>query len=385
VLGVDTMQPPRFRVEHPLQELQMPQPSEPTRLRLWEKYMPAATRGENADLASIARGFIISPGEIRDSAEECMAIAYAEKGRKVRHEDLRASVDRRLRNDLGDMAKRLNIVARWEDLVLDVEDMARVQEFISRKLFAHKVYAEWGYGDRIGYGKGMIALFSGPPGTGKTMMAGLIAKSLDLDIYQVDLAQVVSKWVGETEKQLAKVFDAAERAHAVLLFDEADSLFAKRTEVKSSNDRYGNLAVNYLLQRLEQYTGVAILTTNKDAALDEALQRRLSLHLHMDIPEADERERLWISFMPKKAPVVDGIDIRALAEEFELSGGYIKNAAVRAAFLAANAGTSITMPVLRRAAALELEDMGRVVMNMTGGEEKGTRQSKYNKTTLFTS
>src|SRR5215470_17025050 len=365
VLGVDTMQPPRFRVDHPLQELQMPQPSEPTRLRLWEKYLPASQRGENADLASIARGFIISPGEIRDSAEECMAIAYAERGRKVRHEDLRASVDRRLRNDLGDMAKRLNIVARWEDLVLDAEEMARVQEFISRKLFAHKVYAEWGYGDRIGYGKGMIALFSGPPGTGKTMMAGLIAKSLDLDIYQVDLAQVVSKWVGETEKQLAKVFDAAERAHAVLLFDEADSLFAKRTEVKSSNDRYGNLAVNYLLQRLEQYTGVAILTTNKDASLDEALQRRLSLHLHMDIPEADERERLWVSFMPAKAPVTE-INFRELAEEFELSGGYIKNAAVRAAFLAASSNGKIDMTILRRAAALELEDMGRVVMNLHG-------------------
>jgi SpoVK/Ycf46/Vps4 family AAA+-type ATPase len=122
----------------------------------------------------------------------------------------------------------------------------------------------------------MIALFSGPPGTGKTMLAGIIAKELDLDVYQVDLAQVVSKWVGETEKQLGRVFDQAERAHAVLLFDEADSLFAKRTEVKSSNDRYGNLAVNYLLQRLEAYSGVVVMTTNKEASLDEALQRRLT-------------------------------------------------------------------------------------------------------------
>ena len=387
VLGIDTMSPPRFRLDHPLQEIQLTQPSEPARLRLWEKLMPVAARAENVDLTSIARGFILSPGEIKDAAEECLAIAHSEKGRTVRHEDVRASVDRRLRNDLGDMAKRLSIVAKWEDLVLDTEEMSRVQEFMSRKLFAQKVYGDWGYGDRIGYGKGMIALFSGPPGTGKTMMAGLIAKSLDLDIYQVDLAQVVSKWVGETEKQLAKVFDAAERAHAVLLFDEADSLFAKRTEVKSSNDRYGNLAVNYLLQRLEQYTGVAILTTNKDAALDEALQRRLSLHLHMDIPEAGERERLWVTFMPKKAPVVD-IDFRALAEEFELSGGYIKNAAVRAAFLAAHTGGSITMPVLRRAASLELEDMGRVVRNLQGGgaeSDKQTRASKFNKGVLFSS
>ena len=261
----------------------------------------------------------------------------------------------------GDMAKRLNIVAKWEDLVLSADDLARVHEFISRKLFATKVYSDWGYGDRVGYGKGMIALFSGPPGTGKTMLAGLIAKELDLDIYQVDLATIVSKWVGETEKQLAKVFDQAERAHAVLLFDEADSLFAKRTEVKSSNDRYGNLAVNYLLQRLEQYTGVAILTTNKDAALDEALQRRLSLHLHLQIPEVEERILLWQSFMPKKAPIEEGLDFQLLAEDFELSGGYIKNAALRAAFLAAAEGSKINMAMLQRAASLELEDMGRVV------------------------
>ena len=163
------------------------------------------------------------------------------------------------------------------------------------------------------------------------------------------------------------MFDAAERAHAVLLFDEADSLFAKRTEVKSSNDRYGNLAVNYLLQRLEQYTGVAILTTNKEAALDEALQRRLSLHLHLQLPKPDERERLWKSFFPAKVPLGE-VDFRALAEEFELSGGYIKNAAVRAAFLAAHDKSSINMSLLRRAASLELEDMGRVVMNLAGGD-----------------
>ncbi|MCB1882282.1 MAG: ATP-binding protein, partial [Gammaproteobacteria bacterium] len=214
--------------------------------------------------------------------------------------------------------------------VLPREDMERIHEFISRKKYFDTVYNEWGFAARIGYGKGLIALFSGPPGTGKTMLAGLIGQALDLDLYQVDLAQVVSKWVGETEKQLGKVFDQAERAHAVLLFDEADSLFSKRTEVKTSNDRYANMAVNYLLQRLEQYTGVAVLTTNKDAALDEALQRRLTLHLHLEIPEVPERERLWKSFLPERAPIEADIDYSVLAKEFELSGGYIKNAAVRA-------------------------------------------------------
>jgi SpoVK/Ycf46/Vps4 family AAA+-type ATPase len=367
VLGIEGLQPPRVRIERPLVEVQFPMPGEATRMKLWERLLPVESRGDEVDLGSIARGFIMAPGEILATADEAKSIASSEKSRKVSHVDLRAGVERRLRNELGEMAKRLNIVAKWDDLVLAPDDLARVHEFIGRKLYANTVFIDWGYGDRIGYGKGMIALFSGPPGTGKTMMAGLIAKSLDLDIYQVDLAQIVSKWVGETEKQLAKVFDAAERAHAVLLFDEADSLFAKRTEVKSSNDRYGNLAVNYLLQRLEQYTGVAILTTNKEAALDEALQRRLSLHLHLQLPKPDERERLWKSFFPAKAPLGE-VDFRALAEEFELSGGYIKNAAVRAAFLAAVDKSKINMGLLRRAAALELEDMGRVVMNMKEGE-----------------
>jgi hypothetical protein len=361
-LGVEGSQPPRLKLDHSAQEIQVTLPSEPMRVHLWEKAVPAELRDERVNLAAMSRAFILAPGEIVDTSAEARAIAQAEGSRKIRQDDLRNGVDRRLRNELGDMARRLNIAAKWEDLVLPDEDMQRIQEFISRKLFAFKVFEDWGFGERVGYGKGMIALFSGPPGTGKTMLAGLIAKVLDLDIYQVDLATVVSKWVGETEKQLAKVFDQAERAHAVLLFDEADSLFAKRTEVKSSNDRYGNLAVNYLLQRLESYTGVAILTTNKEASLDEALARRLSLHLHFEIPEPEERQRLWLSFLPKKAPV-DQIDFRALAEEFELSGGYIKNAALRAAFLAASEEEGkIHMGLLRRAAALELEDMGRVVM-----------------------
>ena len=154
----------------------------------------------------------------------------------------------------------------------------------------------------------------------------------------------------------------------MLLFDEADSLFAKRTEVKTSNDRYGNLAVNYLLQRLEQYSGVAVLTTNKEAALDEALQRRLTLHLHLEIPEPPEREKLWRSFMPSKMRRSKNIDFRALAEEYEMSGGYIKNVALRAAFLAAAENSPVDMTVIRRAAALELEDQGKLVTNSLWGD-----------------
>ena len=361
LIGVEASSPPKLRLDHAVWEIGVRLPSEPTRVRLWEDALPPDCRDPDLQIDTIARAFNLTPGEVDRSAAEARIIAERDGGRKVRHQDVRGGVERRLRNDLGELARRITPTGSWDDLVLPQQDMDRVEEFISRKKYFHQVYGTWGFGERIGYGKGLIALFSGPPGTGKTMLAALIAQALDLDLYQVDLAQVVSKWVGETEKQLGKVFDQAERAHAVLLFDEADSLFAKRTEVKGANDRYGNMAVNYLLQRLEQYTGVAVLTTNKDTALDEALQRRLTLHLHLDIPDIPERERLWKTFLPPRVPVEPDIDLHVLATEFELSGGYIKNAAVRAAFLAASAGAPVGMEILRLASALELEDMGRVV------------------------
>ncbi|HNN95640.1 MAG TPA: AAA family ATPase [Pseudomonadota bacterium] len=361
ILGVESSTPPRLKLERSLQEVELSLPSEPTRRKIWEIALPAARRGSDLAIDSLARAFHLTAGEIHETGREAVELAELNQTGVISHDEVRRGIDRRLRNELGDMARRIQVVAKWEDLVLPAEDTDRIREFIGRSKHATRVYADWGFGQRLGYGKGMIALFSGPPGTGKTMLAGIIAQELDLDIYQVDLAQVVSKWVGETEKQLSRVFDQAERAHAVLLFDEADSLFAKRTEVKTSNDRYGNLAVNYLLQRLEHYSGVVVMTTNKEASLDEALQRRLTLHLHLQIPEPPERERLWRSMLPTKAPSARNINFRALANDYEISGGYIKNVALRAAFLAAQEGISIHMGLLRRAAALELEDMGRLV------------------------
>ena len=367
ILGVPEATPPRIAGERPLWELQVRIPLEPTRLQIWNDCLPEPLRGPDLQLPILARAFNLTPGEIIRSCSEVRTLIKREGDRKATHQDVRNGIERRLRSDLGDLARRVEVTVKWEDLVLSQQDLDRVREFISRKKYFHRVYNDWGYGRRLGYGRGVIGLVSGPPGTGKTMLAGLIAKALDLDLYQVDLAQVVWKWVGETEKQLGKVFDQAERAHAVLMFDEADSLFSKRTEVKSSNDRYANLAVNYLLQRLEQYTGVAILTTNRPASLDEALQRRLTLHLHLEIPEAPERERLWRSFIPTEAPMGAEIDFFQLAKHFELSGGYIKNAAVRAAFMAAANESSIGMELLQLASSLELEDMGRVIRR--GNEE----------------
>jgi len=193
------------------------------------------------------------------------------------------------------------------------------------------------------------------------MVAGLIASELGLDLYQVDLSKIVSKWIGETEKNLSELFDAAEAGHVVLLFDEADSLFAKRTEVKTSSDRNANLEVNYLLQRMESFAGIVILTTNLDAAIDDAFRRRLSLRVEFPVPDPDERARLWRALLPAIAQVADDLDFDALGARFEMTGGYIRNAALRAAFLAADEGTAIAMRHLVRAARAEYQAMGKVM------------------------
>jgi SpoVK/Ycf46/Vps4 family AAA+-type ATPase len=218
-------------------------------------------------------------------------------------------------------------------------------------------------------------LLSGPPGTGKTMVAGLLAWELGLDLYRVDLSKVVSKYIGETDKQLAMLFDMAETGHVMILFDEADSLFGKRTTVKSSNDRYANQETNYLLQRLEAFTGVCVLTTNHESAIDDAFRRRLAMQIRFTMPGVSERRALWRSMLPPTAPQEQDIDFETLAHEFELGGGHIKNAALRAAFRCAESGrpiarawsweSSATLD-LRRAATLEYESLGRVTLRRHG-------------------
>jgi SpoVK/Ycf46/Vps4 family AAA+-type ATPase len=244
--------------------------------------------------------------------------------------------------------------------VLPDDITATLHELIARVQLRSLVLDGWGLERVATTGRGVTALLQGGPGTGKTMVAGVIAKALGFDLYRVDLSQIASKWLGETEKNLAAVFDAAEEGECVLLFDEADSLFGKRTEVKSSNDRYANLEVNYLLQRLDSFSGIAILTTNFGASIDPAFRRRLSLHLQFPLPDEDLRERLWRVHLPSTAPVAGDLGLAALAAEFQLSGGNIRNAAVRAAYLAAASGTPITAAHLRRAVDLEYRDRGKL-------------------------
>ncbi len=229
-----------------------------------------------------------------------------------------------------------------------------------------KVYEEWGFGKKLSKGKGINALFSGPSGTGKTMAAEVLANHLKLDLYRVDLAGVVSKYIGETEKNLRKVFDAAEESGAILFFDEADALFGKRSEVKDSHDRYANIEVNYLLQRMEDYRGLAILATNKKSALDQAFLRRLRFLVDLPFPDIRNRKMIWQKVFPEEASV-DEMEYDLLAR-MEISGGNIRNIALNAAFLAASESSPIGMSHVVPAARREYSKINKMITESEFGK-----------------
>jgi SpoVK/Ycf46/Vps4 family AAA+-type ATPase len=236
--------------------------------------------------------------------------------------------------------------------------LSPVFEFLNYAAHRAKIFSEWGFDRKLPYGRGLSALFAGPPGTGKTMICSLLAKELGLELYRIDLSQVVNKYIGETEKNLGRVFDEAARGQVMLLFDEADSLFAKRTEVKSSHDRYANLEVNYLLQRMESHEGVVVMTTNSETAIDPAFRRRIRFRIRFPAPDEAQRLQLWLGMMPCEAQVAPGVDLKAIALRFPLAGGNIMNALVRAATAATADGGAIQQHHLLRAAELEYAEMG---------------------------
>jgi len=331
-------------------------PDRAARVRVWRDRLVGA---DDELIGAAADSYTLRPGAIADAARNAIAIAGGE-GAAVSAEAIQAGVRAQLGAELGALATRIDWRQTWDDLVLPTDQFEQVIELVARARHRSTVLETWGFGAKVGKGHGLTALFSGPPGTGKTMVAGLIASELGLDLYQVDLSKIVSKYIGETEKHLASLFEAAESGHAILLFDEADSLFAKRSAVKSSNDRYANLEVNYLLQRLESFTGIALLTTNHETAMDEAFRRRLAVQVRFPVPEQDQRQQLWAAMIPASAPVEDDLDLGRLAREFEMSGGHIKNAMLRAAYLAAEDSTAISMKHLRSSARAEYEAMGKL-------------------------
>ena len=266
---------------------------------------------------------------------------------------------RHTRPQLDTLAQRLEPKATWDDLVLPAEETSLLHQIADQVRQRHKVYQDWGFYHRLNRGFGINALFAGESGTGKTMAAEVIANDLQLTLYRIDLSAVVSKYIGETEKNLRRLFDAAEDGGAILLFDEADALFGKRSEVKDSHDRYANIEINYLLQRIESYRGLAILATNLKNALDTAFLRRLRFILNFPFPGIRERTRLWQKAFPPETPI-ESLDYDRLAA-LNLTGGNIHTVAINAAFLAAQSGTSVTLPIVLLAARTEYRKLDRPI------------------------
>jgi SpoVK/Ycf46/Vps4 family AAA+-type ATPase len=254
--------------------------------------------------------------------------------------------------------RRVETGLGWDDIVLPPPIEAELRSIPSQVRHAELVWEQWGFGERVPYGQGIAALFAGPSGTGKTMAAQIIARELGATLFQIDLAKTVSKFIGETEKALDHIFEAAESASAVLLFDEADALFGKRSEVRDAHDRYANLEVAYLLQRIEAYRGVAILTTNLKQNLDAAFLRRLRFIVDFPMPDAENRLAIWTRMFPEDSPVGEDVDVSLLARQLPLSGGNIEQSVVNAAFKAAEDGGVIRMRHLVAATRAQLAKIG---------------------------
>nr|MBA3395781.1 ATP-binding protein [Deltaproteobacteria bacterium] len=344
---------PPFPVGHVV--IDLPTLSETERTGVWQRAL-APTRFWLRDHAGLAARYRVGPGVIHRAVASLAGLDPQLPADDRIDSFLRQSRDLRL----ADHARRVDRLATWSDLVLPPDIMDSLRELVGRVRHRRTVFEQWGMGRTMATSRGLTALFQGQPGTGKTLVAGAIARELGLDLYQVDLSKVMSKWIGETERNLATIFDAAEDGQVILLFDEADSLFAKRTEVRSSNDRYANLEVNYLLQRLDSFEGIAILTTNSGGSIDPAFKRRLSFRLSFPFPDEDTRAELWRAHLPRELPRGGELVFDVLARKYQLSGGYIRNACLRAAFLAAQEETSLHQHHLERAVALEFAELGKL-------------------------
>jgi hypothetical protein len=323
-------------------------PGAPDQRRLWAQALGTDGARLNGALDGVATQFRLSAETIARTGEALRpTLAASPAPDAVLWQACRTSV----RNRLDDLAQRVAPAAHWGDLVLPEPQTATLRQIATHVKHRFAVYDAWGFAAKGTRGLGISALFAGESGTGKTMAAEVLANELHLDLYRIDLAGAVSKYIGETEKNLRRVFDAAEDSGAILLFDEADALFGKRSDVKDSHDRYANIEVSYLLQRMEAYRGLAILTTNLKNALDTAFLRRLRFVVQFPFPDARQRELIWRGVFPAATPL-EGVDCAKLAR-LNMTGGGIRNIAMNAAFLAAEAGGAVAMPHLLHAARSE--------------------------------
>ena len=343
-------------------ELALDMPGEQDRLELLRSALRGAQLAEDCSLEEIAAKFRFSPRQIAAACAQAVGLTSLEGGGPIRRQLLHQCCHRQAVHRLGELASRVPPAYTWEDVVLPDEQKRLMQQACGHIRHQHQVYYGWGFDSKVRYGRGLSILFAGEPGTGKTMCAQVIANQLDMELYKINLSQIVSKYIGETEKNLRAVFQEARHAGCILFFDECDALFGKRSEVKDAHDRNANVEVAYLLQQLEEHDGVCILATNLIGNIDAAFMRRITYVVRFPFPEPLMREAIYRRMVPPGAPVAEDIDWAFLAQKFRLSGGHIKNIVLAAAFLAAGRGEAISMRHLLRAAVDELKKNDIVVV-----------------------
>jgi len=345
-------------------------PKDFERKKFWEYFSKGHSFSKQIDWGDVAGKFCFTPGQIRNAlaAAKNTADWYSGESGRIKIEELYKACYAQVRHNLGEKASLVQSRYGWNDIVLPPEQIKQLQNACNQVKYRHVVYGEWGFEEKLSYGKGLCVLFSGPPGTGKTMSAQVMAKELYLELYKIDLSQIVSKYIGETEKNLQQIFQEAQLSNAILFFDETDALFGKRSEVRDSHDRYANIETAYLLQKIEEYEGITILATNFIQNIDEAFMRRFNFIIEFPFPDQQYRGKIWRSIFPKEAPLSDDIDFEFIASKFEIAGGNIKNIAVSSAFLAADAAEPIGMKHIVAAAKYELNKIGKLLLKEDLGE-----------------
>jgi ATPase family associated with various cellular activities (AAA) len=322
---------------------------------LWRTELPAERQNLAGELAG---RYAFTSGQIRNASLRAQTEGRL-RGEVPAEADYRAGCSAESRHSLKELALKIELVFTWDDLILPETTREYLRDLVVRATRREEVHETWGFRRKLPYGAGINALFYGASGTGKTMAAAVIARELGRELYRTEMSRVVSRYIGETEKNLARIFEEARHSNAILMFDEADALFAKRTEIQDAHDRYANLETAYLLQEIERYSGLCILATNLPANMDDAFRRRLHMSVSFPTPDPDTRLRLLESFFPPEAPVGSDVDLRRIANGAELSGGGLKNIVLTAAFYASGEGNPILMKYLLGAARIECAKEGR--------------------------
>ena len=333
---------------------------------MWEKMAERYPVAADAAVGEMGSQYRLSPGQIRHVLEEARSLCLLQGKQEISREMLSRSCGLILKQELNNRAVRIEPAYRWDQLILPAKQKEQLKRACSQVIYRHQVYGAWGMEKTTAYGRGVSLLFAGAPGTGKTMAAQVLAREIGLELYKVELAAVVSKYIGETEKNLEEIFEQAARGQFILFFDEADVLFGKRTEIRDSNDKYSNMEAAFMLQKIEEYDGVTILATNYLQNFDEAFKRRMKFLIDFPLPDLEARRRIWKLAVPERMPLEE-VDWEYLSR-FSLSGSNIKNAVLYGAFLAAASHKAVGMAELLRGIRQEFAKSGKVLTHKEMGE-----------------